>query len=75
MKELDAAAFAGSVRWLASRVNAARTRSGSALYMAGIPLLTARNHVAVRHGVAGLAQDWDGTLRFHDAGRTGVEAP
>ena len=72
---LDAAAFAGSVRWLASRVNAARTLSGSALYMAGIPLLTARNHVAVRRGVAGLAQDLDGTLRFHDAGRTGVEAP
>jgi hypothetical protein len=72
---LDAAAFAGSLRWLAARVNAARTRSGSALVVAGIPLLTARNYVAVRRGVAGVAQDWDGTLRLAGAGRDGVEAP
>jgi len=72
---LNAAAFAGSVRWLASRVNAARSQSGSALTMAGVPLLTARNHVAMRRGVAGVLQDWDGTLRLSGAGRTGVEAP
>ena len=72
---LDAAAFAGSLRWLASRVNTARPRSGSALVVAGIPLLTARNHVAIRRGVAGLVQDWDGTLRLAGAGRTGVESP
>ena len=72
---LDAAAFAGSLRWLAARVNGARTRSGSALVVAGIPLLTARNHVALRRGVAGVAQDWDGTLRLAGAGRDGAEAP
>jgi hypothetical protein len=72
---LDAAAFAGSLRWLAARVNAARTRSGSALVVAGIPLLTARNHVALRRGVAGVVQDWDGTLRLAGAGRDGMDAP
>ena len=72
---LDAAAFAGSLRWLASRVNTARPRSGSALVMAGIPLLSARNHVALRRGVAGIKQDWDGTLRLAGAGRNGVDTP
>jgi hypothetical protein len=72
---LDAAAFSGSLRWLAARVNAARPRSGSALVMAGIPLLSARNHVALRRGVAGVKQDWDGTLRLAGAGRNGVDTP
>jgi extracellular solute-binding protein (family 5) len=72
---LDAAAFAGSVRWLTARVNTARPRSGSALSMAGIPLLTERNHAALRRGVAGVAQDWDGVLRLQGAGWTGAEAP
>ena len=72
---LDAAAFSGSLRWLAARVNAARPRSGSALVVSGIPLLSARNHVALRRGVAGVVQDWDGTLCLAGAGRNGVEAP
>jgi hypothetical protein len=73
----DVAGLVDSIGWLRCRAGGCEGNGHALLDLerAGTPLLVSRDHLALRHGVTGIRQDWDGTVLLDRAGWKAESSP